>query len=81
MRRNKAYSYCCGAGGGVKSAFSNIALEISQERIKEAEQTKAEYLATACPFCLINLKDAAKSMNSNLKIVDIVELFYENLIF
>ncbi|MHA1339463.1 MAG: (Fe-S)-binding protein [Promethearchaeota archaeon] len=74
MRRNKAYALCCGAGGGVKSAFPELAVEIAQDRIKEAEETGAQYLATACPFCLTNLKDAAKSLGSKLKLVDVLEL-------
>jgi heterodisulfide reductase subunit D len=74
MRRNRAYAYCCGAGGGVKSGFPDLALEIAQERIREAEQTRAKYLVTTCPFCLVNLRDAAKSLNSKLEILDLLEL-------
>lgn len=74
MRRNKKYAYCCGAGGGLKSAFPELAIEIALDRIKEAENTGAEYLTTTCPFCLNNLRDAAKQASSKLKVVDLLEL-------
>jgi heterodisulfide reductase subunit D len=74
MRRHGHYSYCCGAGGGVKSGFADIALEIAQERVQEAMDTSAKYLATSCPFCLTNLRDAAASINAPIEIVDILDL-------
>jgi heterodisulfide reductase subunit D len=74
MRRNRANAYCCGAGGGVKSGFPEFALEIAIDRIKEAEETGAEWLTTICPFCLGNLRDAAKEANSKIKVVDLLEL-------
>ncbi len=74
MRRIRENSWCCGAGGGVKSGFKDWAVEIAEERVKEAENTGAEYLITSCPFCLRNLRDAAKKMGSKMKIMGIVEL-------
>ncbi len=74
MRRNKKYAFCCGAGGGVKSGFPDLALEIAIDRIEEAEDTGAKYLTTTCPFCLNNLKDAAKAKKSSIKVVDLLEL-------
>ncbi|MHA1488367.1 MAG: (Fe-S)-binding protein [Promethearchaeota archaeon] len=74
MRRNRENAYCCGAGGGVKSGFPEFAIEVAVERIKEAEETGAEWLTSTCPFCLINLKDAAKEANSKIKVVDLLEL-------
>ncbi|HMF32658.1 MAG TPA: heterodisulfide reductase-related iron-sulfur binding cluster, partial [Candidatus Lokiarchaeia archaeon] len=54
--------------------FPDIALEIAQERVQEAVDTGAKYLATSCPFCLTNLQDAATSMNAPIDIVDILDL-------
>ena len=52
MERNKEFSYCCGAGGGVKSAFPEFATKTAVARIEEAEDTGAEIIASACPFSL-----------------------------
>lgn len=74
MRRTRNYAYCCGAGGGVKSAFPELALEIAEDRVKEAEETGADYLSTTCPFCLNNLQQAANKIKSPIKIVDLLLL-------
>jgi heterodisulfide reductase subunit D len=74
MRRNKQYALCCGAGGGVKSAFPNLAVKIACDRILEAEETGAKYLASACPFCDKNLQDAVKATGSKIQVYDVLEL-------
>ncbi len=58
MAQNKEQGLCCGAGG------SNMWYEIAQEderinviRAKQAAETGAETVATACPFCLTMVKD------------------------
>jgi Fe-S oxidoreductase len=74
MERIKEYSYCCGAGGGVKSAFPEFALRTAKTRIEEAESTGAEIIISACPFCSTNLNDGIIETGSNLKFYDISEL-------
>ncbi|MFX1489706.1 MAG: (Fe-S)-binding protein [Promethearchaeota archaeon] len=76
MERNKEFSYCCGAGGGVKSAFPEFALRTAKTRIEEAEDTGAEILTSTCPFCSTNLKDGIREKGSNLKFYDISELLH-----
>ncbi len=70
MEANKDRSRCCGAGAGVKSAFPEITEEIAKMRIEDAENIEAEILVTSCPFCILNLKSAAK----NNQIMDLSEL-------
>ncbi len=74
MRRHRNYAYCCGAGGGVKSGFPELALEIAQERVQEAVDTGAKYLTTICPFCLNNLSSAATSLKAKIQVVDLFDL-------
>jgi L-lactate dehydrogenase complex protein LldG len=42
---------CCGAGGGVRSAYPEISQRIAEQRRREARETGASTLITACPFC------------------------------
>lgn len=79
MRRNQNNSYCCGSGGGVKTAFPDWAAENAALRVEEAEQTGAEKIITCCPFCHANLNDGAKVRNSTLRTIDLVELLDEAL--
>jgi len=74
LPRTRQNSFCCGAGGGVKSCFPELAADIGTDRIKEAEEVGADCLVSACPFCLINLRDSAKTLKSNVKVCDILEL-------
>lgn len=61
------YSLCCGAGGGVKSAYPEIANQMSESRIEQARKTGCKTLITTCPFCKLNL-DA-----DDLEILDLTE--------
>ena len=75
MENNKENARCCGSGGGVKSAYGELSNSIAQLRIKEAEDTDADLMVSACPFCKLNL-----SQNSdNLEILDLSEFVFEHL--
>ncbi|EQB13428.1 (Fe-S)-binding protein [Sphingobium lactosutens] len=51
MERNRHAAYCCGAGGGAKSAYREFAQFAARERLAEAGHTEAEILATSCAGC------------------------------
>ncbi|MFX1498150.1 MAG: (Fe-S)-binding protein [Promethearchaeota archaeon] len=74
MERIQEYSYCCGAGAGVKSAFPDMALKTAKLRIEEAEDSGANILVSVCPFCSTNFQDAILNYDSKLKYIDISEL-------
>ena len=73
MERIREFSWCCGAGGGVKSAFPDFAVETACERIREAKETGAEALVTSCPWCETNLQDGA-DLEGGIKILSLVEI-------
>jgi len=74
MERNKENSYCCGAGGGQKTAFSDVVQKISKVRVEMAEATGASVIAHGCPFCYQGLEAAVKSKGSGIKNMDITEI-------
>ena len=57
MENIRDNSLCCGAGGGVKSAYPEIAEEMAKARIEQAKDTNCKTLVTACPFCKLNLEN------------------------
>ena len=77
MKRNRNNAWCCGAGGGVKSQFPELAVKISKERIREAVDSSAQILTTSCPFCINNLNNAYEEMDTmvkeKIKVVDIID--------
>jgi len=74
MERIMEYSWCCGAGSGVKQTMNDLALWIASERIEEAKSVGGEAIVTACPWCQQNLKEAVKAAGGTLPVYDIVEL-------
>jgi len=81
MERNRDNSWCCGAGGGVKSAFGEFALWSANERLEEAQATRSDTVVTACPFCELNLSQAANASGKTLQVRDILELVDEAITF
>ena len=77
MKREREQAWCCGSGGGVKSAYDGFALWSAAERLKEAKEAGAEALVSACPFCKRNLKEAAEK--EELEVYDVVELVNRSL--
>jgi len=74
MKRNRNFAWCCGAGGGVKIGFPDWSLEVSHERLKEAQQTGATVISSTCPFCQRNLADANDKYMYDFEILDLVEI-------
>ncbi len=74
MERNRAEARCCGAGGGVKTAFPDLAQKISMLRIEDAERSGADILATSCPFCYQSLKASIEAKGSKLRMMDLMGL-------
>jgi Fe-S oxidoreductase len=78
MYRIREYSYCCGGGGGVPSAYPDLARSAALERLGEAVDVGAECLVTACHHCRANLSKSQQSLEKPLlPVVDIVDLVYE----
>ncbi len=78
MARTRKSALCCGGGGG--NAFTDMLGggedSPARIRVRQARDTGAEVLATACPTCLVMLEDAARSegLGETLAIRDISEL-------
>ncbi len=74
MKRIREYSFCCGSGGGVKSAFPEFALNTAVERVAEAKETGAEAIVTACPWCEANLADGLAAGDGGMELLDLVDI-------
>ncbi|MFX0145821.1 MAG: (Fe-S)-binding protein, partial [Candidatus Hodarchaeota archaeon] len=75
MPRNRQNAWCCGSGGGVRSAFKDLSSFAANERIEEAKESTAEALVSCCPFCLNQFKTAIK--NDDIKTYDLSELVHK----
>jgi len=77
MKRCKSNGLCCGAGGAqmFKEAEKG-SKEIFVERTEDALETKADIIATGCPFCNTMMTDGIKNKEKekSISIMDIAEL-------
>ncbi len=80
MPRNREYSRCCGAGGGLKAGFPDIQNRMAQRRVKEAEQTGAEDLVSCCPFCYQGLQVGISALKSHIIMKDLSEFIAESIL-
>ena len=74
MERSKEYSFCCGAGGGVREVYPDFSLATAKERIGEAVATGAEALITSCPWCESNFEKATQHGNMEIKLYSLLDL-------
>ncbi len=79
MDHNRDHSKCCGAGGGVRSAFPVLSSEIARIRIEEAKSTGAKSLVTCCPFCILNLESVRSTENNIIDVMDISQFLLMRL--
>ncbi|MFX0204730.1 MAG: (Fe-S)-binding protein [Candidatus Hodarchaeota archaeon] len=74
MDATKENAFCCGAGGGVKITFPEVALGSAEYRLTQANEVGAELIVSVCPFCKTNIQDAIEKKENTIKFADLMEL-------
>ena len=76
MPRNREQSFCCGGGGGRMWVETQERERPGEVRVKEAVETGAQAMITACPFCTINFDEAVKTLGfeEKIRVIDLAEL-------
>jgi len=73
LKRCKSNGLCCGAGGGQMFKEPERGLrDVNMERIDDVIESKAEVIASACPFCMTMLSDGVKE--KEIQVLDIAEI-------
>jgi Fe-S oxidoreductase len=57
MEKSGRNTFCCGAGGGRMWMEETRGTRINAERTRQALETGAATVATACPYCMTMMKD------------------------
>jgi Fe-S oxidoreductase len=82
MERSGRGSFCCGAGGGRMWMEETRGTRINAERTRQALATGAESVATACPFCLVMLRDGLADAGpgaAGVTALDVAEILVASL--
>jgi len=79
MEHSGQKSMCCGGGGGGIFLDRKKGERLSEIRLEEAIEIKADVVVTACPLCLSMLADSAKNDDryKNIEVKDICEFVLE----
>lgn len=75
LPRNRSKSFCCGAGGA-RLWVEEDEPRVNVNRSREAVDSGAKVVATACPFCNVMLGDGMKQLDEdeNVEVADIAQL-------
>lgn len=77
MDRSRERSQCCEGGGGrMWLEGTNTQVRLANDRIRQALDTGANVLATACPFCFLTLSDAVQATGheNDIRVMDILQI-------
>lgn len=77
MERNRENAVCCGTSGWANCSAGSKQIQV--ERLREAQNTGAQTLVTACPKCQIHLTCALNNMDMDLQIRDLTTLIAESM--
>lgn len=82
MARHHATSFCCGAGGGGMWKEEKSGERIARLRVKQAAETGAAAVVTACPYCSIMFKDAIDEtgLEGKLTTVDLAQVVLDRVL-
>ncbi|MHB8908702.1 MAG: heterodisulfide reductase-related iron-sulfur binding cluster [Syntrophales bacterium] len=78
LERNRAKSFCCGAGGARMWMEEDIGERINDMRTDQAIAAGADTIAVGCPFCLTMLSDGIKDRKKeeSMAALDIAEIVW-----
>jgi len=79
LKKRGLETQCCGGGGLLRAVNEEISVKMAQLRVNQALETGAGILVTSCPSCKMNLSEGGKALNTNIDVVDLVEVVARNL--
>lgn len=70
---------CCGLGGSFNITDYDFSMAINRSKAEDIKNTGADIVATACPGCMIQIKDGLHQIEAKTKVVHVVELLAQSL--
>jgi len=74
LEKNRSQSVCCGGGGNLEMADSDLSATVARKKIEEIQQTGAKTVVTSCQQCIRTIKSKARRQKIDLDVLDITEL-------
>ena len=73
------WSTCCG-GGGLEATHPELAERVGVRRAEELLETGASMIVSNCPACEMQLTKVMKTLDADVKVIDLVRLVDEALV-
>ena len=80
MPENREGSYCCGGGGNLESFDPELSKAVAARRVRQAAETGAGVILSACQQCERTLASAARAGRVRVRVKDIVEIVLEAVV-
>ena len=74
IREMKETEACCGFGGTFSAKFEPIAVSMTEQKVKNALEVKAEYIISTDMSCLLHIDSYIKKQNHNLKVMHLADV-------
>jgi heterodisulfide reductase subunit D len=74
MPENKVNARCCGAGGMFAAINTDLSHSLAKKRVEQAVEIGATILTSSCPACKLVLDEAAVDAESDIQVLDLVEV-------
>ncbi len=65
---------CCGLGGGLSMNNYELSIKITKRKADSIRDSQADIVATACPGCIVQLRDGLHKYGVKAKVVHVVDL-------
>ncbi len=78
IKAEKAKS-CCGFAGLFSIKNPELSEKIQREKMEDLEKTKADFILTSCPGCVLQLRDGVNKRKSNQKVKHLADYLAERL--
>ena len=75
-KENRQETPCCGAGGGIRSVYRDLSMEMASNLLSMA---KTETVVSTCPFCTFNLGYASRKKELGKSVTYFTNLVLESL--
>lgn len=66
---------CCGAGGGVRAAFGDVAKEFTKTNLENIKASGAEYIVDICPFCHLQFDSVQGELGYSIPVLHLSQLY------
>jgi Fe-S oxidoreductase len=76
MDASRQDALCCGGGGDVQIVDETVTATVADRRLKQAQQTGARVILSACQQCKRTLMAAARKNKVRVRVMDIAELVW-----